>query len=451
MEAVILAAGKSTRMKSKTSKIFHSICGKPIIFYIVKALEKYKIHIVSNKEIQNTLKEMFPKAQIHIQEKQKGTANALSKAINHINSDAFAVVNGDMPLIDSNDFETGFNLLKANGLDCLILTAVLENPHGYGRIVKDESGLQIVEEKDASNAIKKIKEVNSGIYIFDTKAALKALPKIEKNKKTGEYYLTDIVKLLNKVDTLNIKPENMLGVNTRSQLSEARKIIQQRIIDNLEDVTFVDPDNTYINYGVEIGEDTIIYPNVHLRGKIRIGRECIIENGSVIENSIIKDNVHIKPYCVIEESIVYNNCEIGPFAHLRPMSELKSCVRIGNFVETKKVKIGEGTKANHLTYLGDAIIGEDVNVGCGTITCNYDGYQKNETIIGDRVFIGSDVQLVAPVKVGDDALIAAGTTVTKDVEPFALAISRVPQKNKQEWVKKYRDVMEKRIKGKKKN
>ena len=450
MEAVILAAGKSTRMKSKTSKIFHNICGKPLIFYVVKALEKYKIHIVSSKETRDTLKEMFPFAEIHVQEEQKGTADALSKAIEHIESDAFAVVNGDMPLIKQEDFEAGFSLLKAKNLECLILTAVLENPYGYGRIVKENGDLIIVEEKDADDSIKKIKEVNSGIYIFDTKAALKALPKIEKNKKTGEYYLTDIVKFLKRVDTLNIDTENMLGVNTRKQLSEARKIMQQRIIDRFENVTFIDPENTYVNYDVEIGEDTVIFPNVHLKDKTKIGKECIIENGSVIENSVIRNNVHIKPYCVIEESIICDNCEIGPFAHLRPMTELKSCVRIGNFVETKKAKIGKGTKASHLTYLGDAIIGEDVNVGCGTITCNYDGYQKNETIIGDRVFIGSDVQLVAPVKVGDDALIAAGTTVTRDVEPFALAISRVPQVNKPGWVKKYRETMEKRMKEKNK-
>ena len=249
---------------------------------------------------------------------------------------------------------------------------------------------------------------------------------------------------------MRVNPQHILGVNTRKQLSEVRDIIQRRIINRFDDVTFVDCENTYINYDVNIGEDTIIYPNVHLRGKTTIGRNCIIENGSVIENSVIKDNVHIKPYCVIEESTINNNCEIGPFAHLRPHSELSENVRIGNFVETKKVKIGKNTKASHLTYLGDATLGSDVNVGCGTITCNYDGYRKNETIIGDRVFIGSDVQLVAPVRIGNDVLIAAGTTVTRDVEDFSLAISRVPQVNKEGWVKKYRQSMEKKLKEEKK-
>ncbi len=451
MDAVILAAGKSTRLKSKVSKIFHHICGKPIIFYVVKALENYKLHIVVNASIKDTIQEMFPSAKVHVQQEQKGTADALKAAIGSIEDSAFAVVNGDMPLIDKNDIEAGFNLLKAGDYDCVVLTAYLENPEGYGRIVRRDGSLCIIEEKNASQEIKKIKEVNSGIFIFKTESAIEALPKIEMNESTGEYYLTDIVKFLPKVETLAVKAENMFGVNTRKQLTEVRRIMQRRIIDRFEHVTFIDPDSTYINYDVEIGEDTVIFPNVHLKDKTKIGRECVIENGSVIENSVIRDNVHIKPYCVIEESIVCNNCAIGPFAHLRPLTELSNSVRIGNFVETKKVKIGKRSKASHLTYLGDAVLGEDVNVGCGTITCNYDGYQKNETIVGDRVFIGSDVQLVAPVKVGDDALIAAGTTVTKDVEPFALAISRVPQVNKPGWVKKYREAMEKKLKEKNKN
>ncbi len=451
MEAVVLAAGKSKRMKSKISKIFHNICGKPIIFYVVKALENFKVHIVSNPDMKEALEKMFPEAKVHIQQEQKGTADALSKAINHIEFEAFAVVNGDMPLIKGEDIETGLNILKLKGLDCLIFTSTLDNPYGYGRIVRENGKITIVEEKEATNQIKQIKEVNSGIYIFRTEAALRALPKIEKSSETGEYYLTEIIKYMEKVDTLEINSENMLGVNTRKQLSEVRRIMQRRIIDRFEYVTFIDPENTYVNYDVEIGEDTVIYPNVHLKDKTKIGRECIIENGNIIENSVIRDNVHIKPYCVIEESIICDNCEIGPFAHLRPMTELKSCVRIGNFVETKKVKIGKRTKASHLTYLGDAELGEDVNVGCGTITCNYDGYQKNKTIVGDRVFIGSDVQLVAPVKIGNDALIAAGTTVTKDVEPFALAISRVPQVNKPNWVKKYRETMEKKLREKNKS
>jgi len=450
MEAVILAAGKSKRMKSRLSKIFHNICGRPIIFYVVKALENFKVHIVSNPDMKEALEKMFPEAVVHVQKEQKGTADALSKAINHIESEAFAVVNGDMPLIKGEDIETGFNILKLKGLDCLIFTSILDNPYGYGRIVRENGKIMIVEEREATEHIKQIKEVNSGIYIFKTESALRALPKIEMSSETGEYYLTDIIKYMDKIDTLEVNRENMLGVNTRKQLSEVRRIMQRRIIDRFEYVTFIDPENTYINYDVEIGEDTVIYPNVHLKDKTKIGRECIIENGSVIENSVIRDNVHIKPYCVIEESIISNNCQVGPFAHLRPMSELEDSVRVGNFVETKKAKLGRGTKASHLTYLGDAVLGEDVNVGCGTITCNYDGYQKNETIIEDRVFIGSDVQLVAPVKVGNDALIAAGTTVTKDVEPFALAISRVPQVNKPNWVKKYREAMEKKLKEKNK-
>ena len=449
MEAVILAAGKSTRMRSKTSKIFHNICGKPMIFYVVEALKDYKIHIVSNQPSKETLQKMFPLAKIHVQKEQKGTADALKSAIDYIEDDKFIVVNGDMPLIDRDDIEAARAIMELNDLDAVILTAVLDNPKGYGRIVRKDNSIEIIEEKNADEETKKIKEINSGIYLFKTEKAKKALPKIEENQLTGEYYLTDIISFLDKVDTMVVDSENILGVNTRKQLQQARKIIQRRIIDRFEYVTFVDSDNTYVDYDVEIDEDTIIYPNVHLRGKTKIGKGCIIENGSIIENSIIRDNVHIKPYSVIEESIIEDCCEIGPFAHLRPFSELAKYVRIGNFVETKKVRIGKGTKASHLTYLGDAELGEDVNVGCGTITCNYDGYKKNKTVIGDRVFIGSDVQLVAPVKVEHDALIAAGTTVTKDVEAFSLAISRTPQTNKPGWVKKYREAMEKKLKKEK--
>ncbi|WP_025270182.1 bifunctional UDP-N-acetylglucosamine diphosphorylase/glucosamine-1-phosphate N-acetyltransferase GlmU [Hippea sp. KM1] len=450
MEAVILAAGKSTRMKSKTSKIFHNICGKPMIFYVVEALRRYKIHIVSNTQTNDTLKELFPQATIHIQKEQKGTADAVACAIDYIKEDTFIVVNADMPLIDPNDIESAYGILKSRGLDCVLLTAELDDPKGYGRIIRDNGCIRIIEEKNADENTRKIKEINSGIYIFKTESVKEALPKIERDAVSNEYYLTDIIPLLKGVEAVRVNPQHILGVNTRKQLSEVRNIMQRRIIDKFDDVTFIDSENTYINYDVEIGEDTVIYPNVHLRGKTTIGRNCIIENGSVIENSVIKDNVHIKPYCVIEESTIKNNCEIGPFAHLRPHSELSENVRIGNFVETKKVRIGRNTKASHLTYLGDATLGSDVNVGCGTITCNYDGYRKNETIIGDRVFIGSDVQLVAPVRIGNDVLIAAGTTVTKDVEDFSLAISRVPQVNKEGWVKKYRQSMEKKLKEEKK-
>jgi len=265
------------------------------------------------------------------------------------------------------------------------------------------------------------------------------------NNRSGEYYLTDIVKLTQKTDILEVDKENILGVNTRKDLSVVRKIIQQNIIDKFDNVTFIDPDSAYINYDVEIGQDTIIFPNVSLRGNAKIGKGCIIDTGCVIESSIIKDNVHIKPYSVIEESRIEKNAQIGPFAHLRPFSDIRENVRVGNFVEVKKSILGKGTKASHLTYIGDAELGEDVNVGCGTITCNYDGYRKNKTVIGDRVFIGSDVQLVAPVEIEHDALIAAGTTVTKKVEAYSLALSRVPQVNKKDWVKRYREKMERKL------
>ncbi len=445
MEAVVLAAGKSTRIKSKTNKILHRICNKPVIFYVLEALKEYRTHIVVNPELKDTVERLFPDKEIHLQIKQRGTGDALKCALPYIKGEFIVVTNADTPLIRKEDIEVAEQLFKTRGLECLVLTADLDNPSGYGRVLKSSSGVEIVEEKDANENIRRIKEINSGIYIFRTDFAKRHIDKLDNSNKSGEYYITDLVKMAKRVDTLKVNPENVLGINTRKELALVRKIIQKRIIERFDDVTFIDPDSTYVNYDVEIGADTIIFPNVSLRGNTRIGRECIIDTGSVIENSIIKDNVHIKPYCVIEESTIHNNAQVGPFAHLRPFSELMENVRIGNFVEVKKSIIGRGSKANHLTYIGDAELGEDVNVGCGTITCNYDGYQKNKTIVGDRVFIGSDVQLVAPVKVEHDALIAAGTTVTKDVEPFALAISRVPQVNKPGWVKKYRETMEKKL------
>ncbi len=442
MEAVILAAGKSTRMKSDTSKIFYKIAGKEVIFYIVNALDGYKTHIVTNKKNHETIKKIFPNCQAHIQELQKGTGDALKSALPFINEKSFVVVNGDTPLIKRADIEAAKVLFDSKDLDCVVLTATLDEPYGYGRIVRKNNKLEIVEEKDADEEIKKIKEINSGIYIFKTVFAKKAILNIINSNKSGEYYLTDIIKYTDKIETIEVDKENILGINTRKDLTKVRKILQQKIIDRFENVTFIDPDTTYINYDVEIGKDCIIFPNVSLRDKTKIGKNCIIDTGSVIENSIIKDNVHIKPYSVIEESCIDSNAQIGPFAHLRPFSEIGQEVKIGNFVEVKKSVLKKGTKASHLTYIGDAELGEDVNVGCGTITCNYDGYKKNKTIIGDRVFIGSDVQLVAPVEIEHDSLIAAGTTVTQHVEPYSLVLSRVPQVNKPGWVKRYREKME---------
>ena len=449
MEAVVLAAGKSTRMKSDTNKILQKICNKPIIFYVIKELEGYKTHIVVNSDTHETIKAMFKNCEIHIQHEQKGTGDALKAALPYINEESFVVVNGDTPLIKKSDMEAAKAIFEENKLECIILTAKLDNPRGYGRIVKNEDGIEIIEERDADENIKKINEINSGIYILKTDFAKNAVMKIINDNKSGEYYLTDIVKQTDKIDVIEVNKENVLGVNDRHDLALVRKIIQKNIINDFDDVTFIDPDSAYINYDVDIGRDTVIFPNVSLRGNTKIGRGCIIDTGCVIENSVIKDNVHIQSYCVIEESRIGNNAQIGPFAHLRPFAELCENVKVGNFVEVKKSVLGKGTKANHLSYIGDAELGEDVNVGCGTITCNYDGYKKNKTVIGDRVFIGSDVQLVAPVEVEHDALIAAGTTVTKHVEPFSLVLSRVPQVNKPGWVKKYRESMEKKLNKKK--
>jgi bifunctional UDP-N-acetylglucosamine pyrophosphorylase/glucosamine-1-phosphate N-acetyltransferase len=449
MEAVVLAAGKSTRMKSNTSKILHKICSKPVIFYVLKQLKGLKTHIVVNKDVYSEVLSMYKDAEVHIQESQKGTGDALKSALPFIKEDSFVVVNGDTPLIKREDIDKAKELFDLKGLDCVVLTARLSNPFGYGRIVKKGEKIEIVEEKDADEKTKKINEINSGIYIFKTAFAKDAIVKILNNNKSNEYYLTDIIKHTDKIETIEADEENVLGINTRKDLAMVRKIIQKNIIERFDNVTFIAPESIYVDYDTTIGQDTVIFPNVSLRGNTKIGKNCVVDTGSVIKNSALGDNVHIKPYSVIEQSSIENNAQIGPFAHLRPQSEIGEEVKIGNFVEVKKSILKKGTKASHLTYIGDAELGEDVNVGCGTITCNYDGYKKNKTIIGDRVFIGSDVQLVAPVEVEHDSLIAAGTTVTQHVEPYSLAMSRVPQVTKPGWVKRYREKMEKLLNKKK--
>ena len=323
-----------------------------------------------------------------------------------------------------------------------MLTTHVRNPFGYGRVIKREGGriLQIVEEKDATEEERGIGEINSGIYCVESKFLFDAVAQLDNDNRQGEYYLTDIIKTAAARGEMCVSftvedSEEVMGVNDRAQMAEAAAIIRKRINRELmlSGVTLVDPSATYIEKGVRIGRDTVIYPNVFISGKTTIGSGCVIEPSSVIRSCSIGDNVTIKASSVMTDSVILDKVSVGPMAHLRPGTELHSHVKIGNFVETKKIVMGEHSKASHLTYLGDASIGRNVNIGCGTITCNYDGVRKHRTTIEDDVFVGSDVQFVAPVSTGRNSLIAAGTTVTQNVPPDSLAIARAPQVNKEGW------------------
>jgi bifunctional UDP-N-acetylglucosamine pyrophosphorylase/glucosamine-1-phosphate N-acetyltransferase len=350
-----------------------------------------------------------------------------------------------MPLINSGTIEKFIEDTKK--YEIAFISVEMENPKGYGRVIRGVNNevIKIVEEKDATEIERKIKEINTGIYIADAKVLLERLGKINNNNAQGEYYLTDIVSdgaYAFKADSY----EEFIGINDRKTLSFASKIIWKKRAEIFmnKGVTILDYENTYIDEFVEIGKDSVIYPNVFLQGDTKIGENCMIYPGVRIVNSIISNNCEIKDNSLITESFVGIDTTIGPMAQLRPGSKLMGKNKIGNFVELKKVIIGEGSKSSHLTYLGDAELGKDVNVGCGTITCNYDGINKHKTIIGNRVFVGSDVQFVAPVNIGDDALIAAGSTITKDVENDSLGITRAEQKNIVGWVSKWKSKQNKK-------
>ena len=349
---------------------------------------------------------------------------------------------GDTPLLRAETLQGLIAFHRENGAALTVLTAVMDDPYGYGRVVRDADGrvLRIVEQKDATPEEQAIREINSGIYCMEADFLFANIDSISSDNAQGEFYLTDLVSIAVKqglacLGRCTDDADEIMGVNDRAQLAEASRILRRRINRELmcSGVSLVDPGHTYIDHGVRIGPDTVVHPNCSISGATVIGSGCTIESGVSITGCSIGDNCHIKAGSVLEDSELRSEVSVGPMAHLRPGTVLNDHVKIGNFVETKKIVMGEGSKASHLTYLGDAEIGSNVNIGCGTITCNYDGVKKHRTVIGDDVFIGSDVQLVAPVSVGRNSLVAAGTTVTVDVPPDSLAISRVPQVNKEGW------------------
>jgi bifunctional UDP-N-acetylglucosamine pyrophosphorylase/glucosamine-1-phosphate N-acetyltransferase len=450
--SVILAAGKGTRMKSDLVKVLHPLLGVPMLSYPVElslqGIQAEKTILVVGHQA-DKIKERFKDSKIHfvLQEEQLGTGHAVLQALPFLQSfhGTVLILCGDVPLVKLETLHSFIDTFRRNESNLSVLTAVVENPSGYGRIIRGPTGWleRIVEEKDASEEEKLIREINTGIFCVKASFLIDGLKEIGQENAQGEYYLTDLVEIGRKRGLrcsahIVEDPVEVMGINSRVDLAVAHEVLRQEKVKELmlSGVTILDPKTTYVDQTVEIGKDTVLYPNCVLQGKTKIGERCIIESNIKIFDSILGNEVTIRPSSVITESRIEEGAVIGPFAHLRPLTEIKSKAKIGNFVEVKKSVIGRGTKANHLTYIGDSLVGEEANIGAGTIVCNYDGFEKHQTIIGDRVFVGSNVELVAPVKVGSRSSIGAGTTVTKDIPEGALAISRVRQKNIKGWSKK---------------
>jgi len=449
---IILAAGKGTRMRSDMVKVLHPLLGLPMLSYSIdlslNGVEAEKTIVVVGHQA-DRIQEMFrdPRVDFALQKEQLGTGHAVLQAVPflHSFSGTVLILCGDVPLVKVETLHSFIDTYKRTGSTLSVLTTVVEEPFGYGRILRNPEGWleKIVEEKDASEEERMIREINTGIFCVKARFLAEGLKEIGKENAQGEYYLTDLVEIAKKRGlrcSAHIAADSIevMGINTRVDLAIANEKLRQEKLKGLmlSGVTIADPNTTYVDRTVEVGRDTLLYPNCHLQGTTRIGERCVIEPGSKISDSIIGNDVTIRSNSVIAESKIEEGVSIGPFAHLRPLSEVKAKAKIGNFVEVKKSVIGRGSKANHLTYIGDSLVGEDVNIGAGTITCNYDGFEKYQTIIGNRVFVGSNVELVAPVKVGNGSSIGAGTTITKDVPEGALAISRVKQKNVKGWSKK---------------
>lgn len=447
--AVVLAAGQGTRMKSKLYKVLHPVCGKPMVEHVVdqiSTLDVDKVVTIVGHGAEKVQEHLAGKSEFVKQEEQLGTAHAVLQAKPELagKDGVTLVVCGDTPLIEASTMEALLKYHHEKRAKATILTTVIENPTGYGRIIRDDLGIveKIVEHKDATEKEQRISEINTGTYCFDNKALFEALENVSNDNVQGEYYLPDVIKILKDLDEVVAAYrmesfEESLGVNDRIALAEASKLMQRRINDNhmRNGVTLVNPENTYIDIDVKIGQDTVIEPGVMLRGNTVIGDDCVISNGSEIANSVIGERVHVRNSSIFE-SKVGDDVQIGPYAHLRPESDIHNHVKIGNYVETKKAIVGEGTKLPHFIYMGDAEIGKNVNVGCGSIAVNYDGKNKAKTIIGDDVFVGCNSNLIAPVKVGDRAFIAAGSTITKDVPEDALGIARAKQENKKDYAKR---------------
>ncbi len=450
LEVIILAAGLGTRMKSARIKILHRAAGRPIVDYVLDlaaGLSPTPPVMIIGHQREAVQESVGERARYAVQAEQLGTGHAVLQAATLLEADGVTgkrilILSGDVPLTRPETLQRLLEEHERSGNALTLLTMKLSEPAMYGRIVRDESGAvtRIVEAKDASDDQKRIDEVNAGIYVFNGEHLFDNLRNLRPENAQKEYYLTDLLAVIRDAGhrvgaVIANDPVEALGVNSRGELAQVETEIQRRVVEQLmkDGVTFRNPSTVVIDSTVTIGQDTVVYPFVTLEGTTRIGSDCVIEPGVHLVNVTVGNNVHLKTGTVAEDAVIEEDAAVGPYAHLRPGTKLGKHVKIGNFVETKKAVFAEGAKASHLSYIGDADIGANVNIGAGTITCNYDGVNKHKTILEDGVFIGSDTQLVAPVRVGRGAYVGAGSTITKDVPPDALALSRTPQKIVEGW------------------
>ncbi|MFC4303351.1 bifunctional UDP-N-acetylglucosamine diphosphorylase/glucosamine-1-phosphate N-acetyltransferase GlmU [Cohnella boryungensis] len=449
--AIVLAAGQGKRMKSKLYKVLHAVCGKPMVEHVLDAVKgascERSVVIVGHgaEAVQEKLGEQVEYAR---QEEQLGTGHAVLQAAPLLKDEegVTIVICGDTPLVRSETLQAMIGLHTSQGAAATILTAELAEPSGYGRIVRGADGgaERIVEHKDCSAEEAAIKEINTGTYCFDNRKLFQALEHVTNNNAQGEYYLTDVIAILRKEGhtvAAYLAPDSSeaIGVNDRIALGEAEKFMRTRIMTRhqINGVTLIDPANTYIESDVTIGADTIVYPGTYLRGRTAIGSDCVIGPASDLTDTVVGDGSALRQ-TVAEGAMLGEACNVGPFAYLRPGTKLGSRVKVGDFVEIKNATIGEDSKVPHLSYIGDAVIGSGVNFGCGAITANYDGYNKSITEIGDNAFIGSNANLIAPIKIGTGAYVVAGSTVTHDVAENDLAIARERQVNKPGYAERIR-------------
>ncbi|TDI35064.1 MAG: UDP-N-acetylglucosamine diphosphorylase/glucosamine-1-phosphate N-acetyltransferase [Acidobacteria bacterium] len=452
LTALVLAAGQGKRMRSATIKLLHPLWGRPMVAWTldsVQALAPDRLLVVIGYQA-DAMRLALDNEDIHwdavVQDAPRGTGHAVMCARPHLPGTGgdLLILNGDLPLLTEDTLRSFLAAHRAAGATLSVLSTELEDPSGYGRMVRSGGSLvRIVEDRDTTVEERAVKEINCGVYLVQAPALMAALDDLGTDNTQGEYYLTDVVANLvgsGKTVQAVLHPDaaEVLGVNDRRELAAAAAILSARKNRALmmAGVTLLDPARTYIDPRTEIGPDTVIYPDVWIEGTSVLGTGCTVRPNVHLTDVRVGDRVTLKNHCVIEQSEIGDEAQVGPFAHLRPGTYLSRQVKVGNFVETKKTSMGEGSKASHLSYLGDAQVGRDVNVGAGTITCNYDGRKKHVTILEDGVFIGSDTQLVAPVRVGKGAYVGAGSTITEDVPAGALALTRTPQKNIDGWVKR---------------
>jgi bifunctional UDP-N-acetylglucosamine pyrophosphorylase/glucosamine-1-phosphate N-acetyltransferase len=465
LAVIILAAGQGTRMRSKTAKVLHPVGGRPMVLYAVdvaQALARHEVAVVVGHQAE-AVKDLLSDRPVSlvVQERRLGTGHAVAQAQtvfqgrsgHEWRSRRFVILSGDVPLLTEATLRSLVAVHQRERAVVTVLTAQVERPAGYGRVVRGRDGVvaRIVEDKDATPAERRLTEINTGTYVVEGDFLFPALAGLTSSNVQKEYYLTDIVSAAvaqgKRVAAYAVGDSvEALGINTRRELAEAERVLRTRVRHRLMDagVTFVAPETSFVDAGVRIGCDSVIHPHTTLEGRTVIGEDCVVRAHSRITESVLGDGVTVLDGCVIEGSRLESRSTVGPFARLRPGTVVKRGAKVGNFVELKNTELGEGSKANHLTYLGDTRVGKRVNLGAGTITCNYDGVNKHRTVIGDDVFIGSDVSLVAPVTVGRGAVIGAGSVVTENVPADALGLGRARQVNKPRWVKGWREKLGKK-------